>query len=82
MSSTILIVCADGGNYGRTVSGKRITDALIGELARKVEVGYEIEEMGQGFEGSASDPDRAARLRLLARRLCRANGLDRDALKR
>lgn len=57
--------------YGKTASGKQITDELIDVLARKAEAGYEIEEV----------TDRAGRLGQLARRLRRADGLDRDALK-
>ena len=57
--------------YGKTASGKQITDELIDVLASKAEAGYEIEEMG----------DRAKRLHLLAKRLHRADGLDRDVLK-
>jgi hypothetical protein len=30
--------------YGRTVSGKRITDELIEELADKAEAGYDVDE--------------------------------------
>ena len=30
--------------YGRTASGKQITDDLIEALARKAEAGYEIED--------------------------------------
>jgi hypothetical protein len=58
--------------YGRTASGKQITDALVDVLAGKAEAGYEIEEMA----------DRAERLRLLAKRLRSADGLDRDVLER
>jgi hypothetical protein len=58
--------------YGRTASGKQITDALVDVLARKAEAGYEIEEM----------TDRAERLRLLAKRLRRAGGLNRGVLER
>ena len=58
--------------YGRTASGKQITDALVDVLARKAEAGYEIEET----------TDRAERLRQLAKRLRRAGGLDRDELER
>ena len=58
--------------YGKTASGKQITDELIDVLARKAEAGYEIEAM----------TDRAERLRLLAERLRRADGLDREALER
>ena len=50
--------------YGKTASGKQITDELIDALARKAEAGYEIEEMS----------DRSG-LRLLAERLRRADGL-------
>lgn len=57
--------------YGKTASGRQITDDLIDALARKAEVGYEVGEMS----------DRAKRLRLLAKRLQRADGLDRDVLK-
>ena len=31
--------------YGKTASGEQITDALIDELCRKAEAGYETEEM-------------------------------------
>jgi predicted nucleotidyltransferase len=58
--------------YGKTASGEQITDALINELCRKAEAGYEIEEM--------TDP--AERLRLLVNRLRRADGLDRDVFER
>jgi uncharacterized protein len=58
--------------YGRTASGKQITDDLIEVLARKAETGYEIEEVN----------DRAERLRRLAKRLRSADGLDREVLKR
>jgi hypothetical protein len=54
--------------YGRTASGRQITDDLIEALARKAEAGYEI--------------DYPERLRRLAKRLRRADGLDRDALER
>lgn len=57
--------------YGKTASGKQITDELIDDLASKAEAGYGIEKMS----------DRAKRLRLLAMRLHRADGLDRDVLK-
>jgi len=57
--------------YGKPASGKQITDELIDGLARKAEAGYEVGEMN----------DRAARLRELAKRLRRADGLDRDVLK-
>ncbi len=57
--------------YGRTASGKQITDDLIDALARRAEAGYEVGEMS----------DRARRLSLLAKRLHRADGLDRDVLK-
>jgi hypothetical protein len=30
--------------YGRTASGKRITDELIEELAEKAEAGYDVDE--------------------------------------
>ena len=63
--------------YGRTASGEPITDALIEELSRKAEVGYEIEERAEGIrlppaagvmdeaielaiEGNSPFPDRAA----------------------
>lgn len=58
--------------YGRTARGKLITDDLIDALARKAEAGYEIEDTTDRFE----------RLRRLAKRLRRADGLDRDALER
>jgi len=58
--------------YGRTASGKQITDGLIDVLAKKAEAGYEIEETTVHAEG----------LRLLVEGLRRADGLDRDALER
>lgn len=58
--------------YGRTASGKQITDDLIDALTRKAEAGYEIEDTA----------DRPERLRRLAKRLRRADGLDRDVLER
>lgn len=54
--------------YGRTASGKQITDDLIDALVRKAEAGYEIEGM----------PDRAEPLRLPAEGLRRAGGLELD----
>ena len=57
--------------YGKTASGRQITDDLIDALARKAEAGYEVGETN----------DRAERLRQLAKRLRSADGLDRDALK-
>jgi hypothetical protein len=33
------------GAYGKTASGKQITDELIDVLARRAEAGYEIEEL-------------------------------------
>jgi hypothetical protein len=45
--------------YGKTVSGKPITDELIDVLARKAEAGYEIEGM----------PDRTEPLRSAGARL-------------
>ena len=57
--------------YGKTASDEQITDALIDELCRKAKAGCEIEEMS----------DRAERLGQLAKRLRRADGLDRDVLK-
>lgn len=57
--------------YGRTASDKQITDDLIDALARKAEAGYEV----------GGTNDRAERLRQLAERLRRADGLDRDVLK-
>jgi uncharacterized protein len=58
--------------YGRTASGRQITDDLVDALAEKAEAGYEIEDT----------TDRPERLRRLAKRLRRAGGLDRDALER
>lgn len=58
--------------YGRTASGKRITDDLIDALARKAEAGYEIKDT----------TNRPERLRRSAKRLRRADGLDCDALER
>jgi hypothetical protein len=57
--------------YGRTASGKQITDDLIDALVKKAEAGYEIEGM----------PDRAESLRLLAEGLRRAGGLDLDVFE-
>lgn len=57
--------------YGKTASGKQITDELIEALARKAEAGYEI----------GGTDDRGERLRQLAKRLRCADGLDRDVLK-
>ena len=54
--------------YGRTASGKRITDDLIDVLAKKAEAGHEIEGM----------PDRAEPLRQWVEGLRRASGQDRD----
>jgi len=36
--------------YGKTASGKQITDELIGVLARKAEEGYEIEELTEPMD--------------------------------
>ena len=58
--------------YGRTASGKQITDDLIDALVKKAEAGYEIED-------TTDLPERRHRL---AKRLRRADGLDRDALER
>ena len=58
--------------YGRTASGKQITDDLIDDLVQKSEAGYEIEGM----------PDRAEPLRLLAKGLRRAGGLELDVPER
>lgn len=58
--------------YGRTASGKQTTDDLVAALAERAEAGYEIE----------GTTDRTERLRRLAKRLRRADGLDRDALER
>lgn len=58
--------------YGRTASGKQITNDLIDALVKKAEAGYEIEGM----------PDRAEPLRLLAEGLRRAGGLGLDAPER
>jgi len=44
--------------YGRTASGEPITDALIEELSRKAEVGYEIEERA---ESRRTEPDQVSR---------------------
>jgi len=54
--------------YGRTASGKQITDDLVDALAERAEAGYEIED--------PADP--SGRLRRLAKQ---ADGLDRDALE-
>lgn len=53
--------------YGRTTSGRQITDDLIDALVKKAEAGYEIEEM---------TGDRVEQLRLLAKRLRHADGLE------
>jgi hypothetical protein len=104
---------------GRTATGERITDALIEELSRKAEAGYEVEEMAAGTgrphrpivesesgpigvedarypdrvtyrlpsttptaeKPALSEAQRIERLRQLAKRLRRPDGLDRDALK-
>lgn len=58
--------------YGRTASGKQITDDLIDALVKKAEAGYEIEGM----------PDRTEPLRLLAKGLRRAGGLELDVPER
>lgn len=58
--------------YGRTASGKQITDDLVAALAERAEAGYENE----------GTTDRSERLRRLAERLGRADGLDRDVLER
>lgn len=36
--------------YGKTASGRQITDELIDVLARKAEAGYEIEELTEPME--------------------------------
>jgi len=36
---------AERKTYGRTASGKQITDELIDALARKAEAGFEVEEL-------------------------------------
>lgn len=36
--------------YGRTASGKQITDDLIDILVRKAEAGYEIEELTESMD--------------------------------
>jgi hypothetical protein len=36
--------------YGRTASGKQITDDLIDALARKAEAGYEVEELTESMD--------------------------------
>jgi len=40
-----------GKTYGRTASGKQITDDLIDVLARKAEAGYEIEKVVDSGSG-------------------------------
>jgi len=39
-----------GKTYGRTASGKQITDELIEVLVRKAEAGYEIEELTESMD--------------------------------
>jgi hypothetical protein len=36
--------------YGRTASGKQITDDLIDALARKAEAGYEVEDLTKSMD--------------------------------
>lgn len=36
--------------YGKTASGRQITDELIGVLARRAEAGYEIEELTEPMD--------------------------------
>ncbi len=38
------------GAYGKTASGKQITDELIDVLARRAEAGYEIEELTEPMD--------------------------------
>lgn len=87
--------------YGKTISGRPITDGLIDELVAKAESGYPVEEIvkgrrqpthrdcqGHGRDDreptaempALSDGQRAERLRRLAKRLHRPDGLDREAL--
>lgn len=47
-----------GKTYGRTDSGKQITEELIDALARKAEAGFEVEELTE----SVSPPPRSGLL--------------------
>jgi len=49
---------AERKSYGRTASGKQITDELIGDLAGKAEAGFEVEELTE----SALPPSRSGLL--------------------
>jgi hypothetical protein len=39
-----------GKTYGKTASGRQITDELIDVLARRAEAGYEIEELTEPMD--------------------------------
>jgi hypothetical protein len=41
---------AERKTYGRTASGKQITDELIDALARKAEAGFEVEELTEPMD--------------------------------
>ena len=83
-------------NYGRTRSGKPITDALVKDLADKAEAGFDVDEIarrrgGRPAMGSAAasvesvrlDPELSEALRERAEREGRTNSeLIRDALRR
>ena len=83
-------------NYGRTRSGKPITDELIEELARKAEEGFDVDEiirrrggrppMGAGaatVESVRLEPELRDALRERAEREGRTNSeLIREALRR
>ena len=83
-------------NYGRTRSGKPITDELVEELARKAEEGFDVDQIlrrrgGRPPMGSAAasvesvrlDPELHDALRERAEREGRTNSdLIRDAIRR
>lgn len=82
--------------YGKTRSGKRITDDLVAELARKAEDGFDVDETlrrrgGRPPMGTAAasvesvrlDPELSEALRHQAEKEGRTNSeVIRDALRR
>ncbi len=84
------------GDYGRTRSGKPITDELLDELAKKAEEGFDVDEIvrrrgGRPPMGSAAatvesvrlDPELSQALRDRADHEGRTNSdVMRDALRR
>jgi hypothetical protein len=81
--------------YGKTKSGRPITDELIAELADKAETGYDVEEMlrrrggrppmgtsAASVESVRLDPELSDALRKQAQKEGRTNSdLIRDALR-